>query len=152
MAEWVLDTWALQVAQDCQHAKSLQSLVLLEEIRRGHQIAIDHTRLVLTQYFNNTSGHTHAGQWLKVMLARSDKIFWRAGKITNRQETELIDGLGFDRSDLVFVALASEGPDKLLVAEESDYTPEVKRYLSNDLGVSVLSIEEALETAKRFAQ
>jgi hypothetical protein len=148
VAEWVLDTWCLQIAQDCQHAKSLQTLSLLEEIRRGHLITVDHGRLVLNQYFNNTSGDTHAGQWLRLMLSRSNKVFWRTGKLTNRQELELIEGLGFDRSDLVFVALASEGPDKLLVAEESDYTSEVKRYLLDELGVSVLSIEEALDIAR----
>jgi len=85
------------------------------------------------------------------MLSRSNKIYWRTGKLSNKHESELIDGLGFDRSDLVFVALASEGPNKLLVAEESDYTPEVKSYLAKKLGVSVLTIEEALAIAESLA-
>jgi hypothetical protein len=152
LAELVLDTWALTISQDCTHAKALQTLSLLEEIKQGHRITIDHGRTVLTQYFNNTSANSHAGQWLKLILSRSNKIFWRTGKLSNRHESELVNGLGFDRSDLVFVALASEAPDKLLVAEESDYTPEVKAYLSNQLGVAVLTIEEALAAARTLHQ
>jgi len=145
VAELVLDTWALQIAQDCCHAKSLQTLALLEAIRQGHRITIDHNRSVLQQYSNNTKGNSHAAQWLKVMLSRGDKIFWRTGRLSHRHERELVDCLRFDRSDVVFVALASEGPDRLLVAEESDYTPEVIRYLARELGVTVLTIERALE-------
>lgn len=147
MAEWVLDTWALSIAQDCQHPKSLQTLSLLEEIRQKHSITLDHAGLVLTQYKNNTPWNTHAGQWLNLVLSRSNKVTFRTGRLSNRHESELIEELHFDRSDLVFVALASEGPDKLLVAEESDYTPEIKEYLAAELGVSVLTIEEALEKA-----
>ena len=150
MAEWVLDTWALKITQDCSHPKSLQGLTLLEEIKQKHRIALDHGRQVLTQYFSNTPGNTHAGQWLKLILSRNDKLFFRTGKLSNRHELALIDRLHFDRSDLVFVALAAEGPDKVLVAEESDYTPEVKEYLAGELGVSVLTIEKALESSRSF--
>jgi hypothetical protein len=148
VAEWVLDTWALSITQECSHPKSLQTLALLEEIKQKHAITVDHGRLVLGEYFDNTSGNTHAGQWLRLMLSRSNKLYWRTGRLSRHYESELVDGLHFDRSDLVFVALASEGPDKLLVAEESDYTPEIKEYLARELGVSVLTIEEALEMAK----
>jgi hypothetical protein len=151
VAELVLDTWALKISQDPGHEKALQTLALLEEIRKAHRIAIDYGRSVLAEYGRNTPANTHAGQWLKLILSRSDKIYWRAGKLSNKHETKLIDGLGFDRSDVVFVALASEGPDRLLVAEESDYSPEVKLYLSNKLGVSVLTIEEALATVNSLA-
>jgi hypothetical protein len=150
VAEWVLDTWVLQIAQDCNHAKSLQTLSLLEEIKKKHVIAVDHGRRVQTEYFNNTLGRTHAGQWLSLMHSRSGKIYFRSGKLSNRHETELIEGMRFDRSDLVFVALASEGPDKFLVAEESDYSPEIKKHLAQELGVSVLTIEEAEEMARRL--
>ncbi len=151
MAELVLDTWALKISQDCNHAKALQTLSLLEEIKQGHQITLDHGRSVLAQYFNNTPANSHAGQWLKLILSRSNKIFWRTGRLSNRHEVELVEGLGFDTSDLIFVALASEGPDKLLVAEESDYTPEIKEYLADNLGVSVLTIEEALAAVKALS-
>ena len=146
----MLDTWALSIAEECSHPKSLQTLALLEEIKQRHTIALDHGRLVLGQYFDNTSGNTHAGQWLRLMLSRNNKLYWRTGRLSRHHESELVDGLRFDRSDLVFVALASEGPDKLLVAEESDYTPEIKEYLARELGVSVLTVEEALETARSF--
>lgn len=148
MAEWVLDTWALKIAQDYNHAKSLHALSLLDEIKQKHTIAIDYRHRVLTEYSNNVPANTHAGQWLNLMLSRGNKLSFRTGKLSSRRESELIDQLHFDRSDLVFVALASEGPDKFLVAEESDYTLEVKRYLASELGVSVLTIEQALETAR----
>jgi hypothetical protein len=148
VAEFVLDTWALQIAQDCRHAKSLATLTLLEEIKQRHVITIDHGREVLREYSNNTAGNTHAGQWLQLMLSRAGKIYWRHGALSNRHETELINELRFDRADLVFVALASQGPNKILVAEESDYTPQIRNYLATELQVQVLAVEEALEICR----
>lgn len=148
MAEWVLDTWALRVAQDYRHPKSLQTLALLEEIKQRHRIAIDHGGLVLVEYRNNAPWNTHAGQWLNLILSRSNNVFSRTGKLSRRHESDLLEGLHFDKSDLVFLALASEGPDKFLVAEESDYSAQVREYLAEELGVTVLTIEQALETAK----
>ena len=152
MAEWVVDTWALRITQDCRHPKSLQALALLEEIKQKHRIALDHGRLVLGQYSDNAPGNTHAGQWLKLMLSRSDKLYFRTGKLSRRHEDQLLGGLHFDRSDLVFVALASQGPDRILVAEESDYTPQVREYLASELKVSVLTVEEALKTSRALTR
>jgi hypothetical protein len=53
--------------------------------------------------------------------------------------------LGFDPSDLPFVAVCYHTPDKLLVAEGSDYHEAIKEYLKDEMGVQVLTISEALQ-------
>ena len=69
-------------------------------------------------------------------------------KIPSRNRQELLNDLRFDRSDLVFVGVAAEGPDKLIVSEERDYSEQVKDYLTGELGVNVLSVRAALGRAR----
>ena len=44
-----------------------------------------------------------------------------------------------------FVAVCYHTPDKLLVAEGSDYHEAIKEYLKDEMGVQVLTISEALQ-------
>jgi len=67
--------------------------------------------------------------------------------VSSRHEDGLVSILRFDRADLVFVGVASNGPDRLIVSEDSDYSPEVRTYLETNLGVLVLSVREALDRA-----
>ena len=56
----------------------------------------------------------------------------------------------FDRSDLPFVAVASQSKDKLLVSEDSDYTQQVCDYLQQHLRVKILSLPHALKIAENI--
>jgi len=142
--EWVLDTWLLVVAQNPLEERSLDAVSLLRQLKVGHRIALDHGRTILREYYQNLDRQSHAAQWLNAMLRRADKTTWRAGCLSHQRTQRLIDTLRFDRSDLIFVAVSSEGPDKLLVSEESDYTSEIKAYLLAECGIRVLSITEAI--------
>lgn len=146
--EWVIDTWLLEIAQQPLDMRSLDALALLQEIKARHRIAVDHGRRILQQYFKHAPGSSHAGQWLRVVLSKSDKTVWRSGNVPSQNRQDLLGGLRFDPSDLIFVGVAAEGPDRIIVSEESDYSDPVKAYLSSRMGVSVLSIEEALLKVK----
>lgn len=148
ICEWVLDTWLLEIGQDVRDPRSLEALALLQEIKSRHRIAVDYGRKILREYFDHASGDSHVGQWLRVVVTRSDKVMWRTGNIPSRHRQELREELRFDASDLVFVGVALEGSDRLIVSQESDYSPEVKAYLQDQMGIRVLSVREALERAR----
>jgi hypothetical protein len=145
--EWVLDTWLLEIAQNPLDEGSLDAVFLLRELKLRHRIALDHEHTIQGEYFRHLKPGSHAAQWFSAMLRRAEKTVWRNGSLSERRKSYLIDRLRFDRADLVFVAVSAEEPDKLLVSEESDYNPEVKRYLLGECGVRVLSIEEAVDLA-----
>ena len=70
-------------------------------------------------------------------------------QLPNRYEQALI-GMKFDRSDLPFVGVAYRSEDKLLVSEDSDYTPQVCNYLQQQLQIKVLSLPQALGIAQNI--
>jgi len=146
--EWVLDTWLLETSQDPQNAASLDALALLQEIKSRHRIAVDHGRKILHEYLAHAPGSSHAGQWIKVTLATAGKIVWRTGNVPARNRRHLLKRLHFDPSDLVFVGVAAEGPDRIIVSEDSDYTDDVKAYLADQMRIRVLSVTEALALAR----
>jgi len=146
--EWVLDTWLLEIAQDPFNEASLRALTLLEEIKSRHRIGVDFEYRILREYFRYARADSHVGQWLRVIIGRSDKVVWRAGNVASERKNKLLNDLGFDRADLVFVGVAAEGPDKVIVSEESDYSEPVRDYLAREMQVRVLSVGEALERAR----
>src|SRR5260370_19949340 len=126
----------------------METLALLHEIKLHHKIALDHGRSILQEYFRNLNGGSHAGQWVRITLARADKTMWRTGKVPHRHKQVLLTELAFDPSDIVFVGVAYQSSDRIIVTEDSDYSTAVKTYLSDEMGISVLSINEALEKAQ----
>ncbi len=146
--EWVLDTWVLEIAQDIGDHRSLDALALLHELKSRHRIAVDHERRILGEYFRHAPGSCHAGQWLRIVVSRSDRMMFRDGRLAANYQDALLTELHFDPADLVFVGVSAQTPDKLLVSEESDYSEAVKKYLLDELGVTVLSIADALARAR----
>jgi hypothetical protein len=51
----------------------------------------------------------------------------------------------FDKDDLYFIAVCHRGNSKFLIAEESDYNIEVKKYLKTQMGIDVYPINKAIE-------
>ena len=96
------------------------------------------------QYRRNIDRSSYARRWLSYMASRTGKMTWFDGQLPNRHTNALLNLLGFDRDDLVFVAVASKGSSKLLVSEDSDYDEPVNKYLKDELGVTVYRIEGAL--------
>jgi hypothetical protein len=146
--EFVLDTCSIKIAENPCNPRSLETLALLHEIKSHHKIALDHGRSILKEYFRNLNGNSHAGQWVRITVARADKTMWRAGKVPQRHSQVLLAELKFDPSDIVFVGVAYETADRIIVTEDSDYSTEVRNYLSCEMGISVVSVSEALELAQ----
>lgn len=88
------------------------------------------------------------GQWLRVILARADKVVYRPGEVPAKNRDNLLNDLRFDRADLIFVGVAAAGPDKLIVSEESDYSEVVMEYLAEEMQVTVLTVGEALKKCR----
>jgi predicted ATPase len=80
------------------------------------------------QVYLNLNGGSHAGQWVRVTTARADKTMWRSGKVARRHNQVLLNDLGFDPSDIIFVGVAFEGVDRIIVTEDSDYSTAVRAY------------------------
>lgn len=146
--EWVLDTWLLETAQDPSLGKlSVDSLSALFEILRSHRIALDHGGEIRREYAKHIRTGLHVEEWWKLMVSRAGKIVWRAGNVPAEHRQMLLRTLRFDPSDIVFVGVAFEGPDKLLVSQDSDYTGQVREYVQIQMGVAVLDVDAALGRA-----
>jgi len=143
--EWVVDTCVLRISQDPHDPRSLDALALLHLIKASDRLAVDHGRAIVKQYMKHVPPKSHAGQWLKSMLSRADKVIFYPACLCARHRSAL-SALHFDPDDLVFVATASESVDKKLVSEDSDYSQTVMQYLEQNLGIHVLSIKESTQT------
>jgi hypothetical protein len=146
-SEWVLDTWVLKTAQEIGDHRSLDALALLHELKSRHRVAVDHGYRILGEYFRHAPGNCHAGQWLRVVVSRSDRMMFRDGCLAAKNQHALLTDPHFDPADLIFVGVSARTADKLLVSEESDYSDPVKTYLLHELGVTVLSVADALARA-----
>ena len=98
------------------------------------------------EYERNVGDETPFRIWWNAMW-KKNKVIHRDGRLPNRHRRHLTDRLKFDRDDLPFVAVAGRGDSKLLATEDSDYSAQVRDYLSSALGVAVLNTAAALERA-----
>lgn len=147
MSEFVVDTCVLAISQDPHDERALDALALLHQIKVSHRVAIDHNKRILAEYFRNAPANSHAGQWLKTILSRADKVSFYPAQLS-RHHRQGLEELSFDRSDIPFVATCADSVDGLLVSEDSDYTEEVRRYLKEELAIDVNDISSGLLKAR----
>jgi hypothetical protein len=147
--EWVIDTNVLAITGDPKSEKFLDAIGFLDRVRLNHHIALDSQREIEAQYYRNINESTYARTWLSYMASREGKLTWFDGQLSNRHVSALLNRLGFDRDDLVFVAVASKGSSKLLVLEDSDFNEPVTEYLKDELGVTTYQIEDARVRAEQ---
>ena len=81
------------------------------------------------------------------MASRAGKLTHKYSRLTNLQSTTLRNDLRFDPDDIPYVEVASVTPSGYLVSEESDYTHEICEYLEDQLGISVLTLDDAVSLA-----
>lgn len=152
MAEWTIDTQILYKASECfaKETSDFSAVHLLMELTYGiHRIVVDNHNKILSQY-ERCLQRTNC-QFLKnwIQKVRSSKcLVYYSGGLPERHRITLLRRLNFDSSDMPFVAVAFQSLDKLLVSEDLDYTVEIRGYLERNLGIQILSTEEALEKAK----
>lgn len=145
--EWVIDTWVLYQVDSQDFAKAIAAYHLLATIFLGsqHKVAIDMNAesKIERQYegcFNRIKNDFPRKWWKHT---KDFRLVYYSGKLSKEHTNHLIQMNPGLRKDLPFVGVASKTRDKFLVAEESDYTAEVREYLESGLQVQVMSIEEA---------
>jgi hypothetical protein len=143
--EWTIDTWVLYWAEEDWNALTL--LVLIAE---HHCILLDQEGHMAREYeiCLQRTGSLVLRNWLKRLRDRK-AITFRSGKLPSIHKRALLR-MKFDRSDLPFVGVAYRSKDKLLVSEDSDYTPQVCNYLQQQLQIKVLSLPQALGIAQNI--
>lgn len=142
-SEWVIDTWVLyQVSNFNFVAYHFLTSVLLKP---QHKLATDNEGKIEKEYkkcFANPQSEFQRAWWIHTKwIAR--KVVSYSGKLYNAHTNYLIERLRFHNDNLPFVGVASKTRERFLVAEESDYTTEVREYLKNKLQIQVMSVEEA---------
>lgn len=145
--EWVIDTWMFYQASDFQVPTRAFTVMhfLTEILRSQHKVAIDREGKIEGEYkrcFGNPKNEFQRKWWIHIRWSAS-KVVSYAGNLPKKHANYLIQRLHFHNDDLPFVGVASKTKDKLLVAEESDYTLRVREYLKNNLGIQVMPIDEA---------
>lgn len=155
--EWVLDAWVLARAAD-ERAPDRDALELLDLIYRVcDTVLLDGWHgPVSSEYRRRALPRGAVARWLKRMVSSQNPV--KVHCLTDVQVDEghckhLIGHLHFHDDDIPYLALASRASDRLLVAQESDYTQSVVAYVRNALGVTVVSVREAVaEIQPRTAQ
>ena len=142
--EWVIDTGVLFRAHDQTVKADLDAQAFIQNVRLSHHIALDFQGHITAEYQRNLMQYIPFRLWWDAMW-KLGKIVQRDGILDSRPRRHLIENLRFDADDLPFVAVASKGSSKFLVSVDSDYTPEVREYLSNQLGVTTYGISDALQ-------
>ena len=75
-------------------------------------------------------------------MRQTDQIRFFSNKL-NYGINAPLNNLGFDRSDVKFVGVASRTADNLLVTGDSDYTDNIRTYLRDQLMIIILHPTEA---------
>ena len=128
--DWVIDTDVLVRAENLAngHDHWLNVFRLLSSMDSlNHLLAMDHSHKVMGEYRRNLSPNGWVGKLL-AKFAKRGKVRYLSGELPNRIYAGL-RSLGFDEDDDVFVAVATRTTNKLLVAEESDYSQPVVDFL-----------------------
>lgn len=142
--EWVVDTNILGIASAGNNPLSLAAVSLLHSILERHCLAVDPERQIIAEYTRYLSDWKHAAEWWRQLTLRR-KLVFHSNKLTQTKKRAL-ERLKFDTTDWKFLGVALRTPAHLLVAEESDYwEPAVASYIQNDLGISLLRVQDAVK-------
>ena len=142
--EWVIDTQVLVRACNPNTEADLDAQAFIHDVRLSHHISLDFQRKIEEEYRTQMKWHVVFRLWFDAIW-KSSKVMQRDGRLDNRHREQLVDDLHFDRDDLPFVAVSSKGISKFLVADESDYTDEIRNYLTCSLGITVFDSSSALK-------
>jgi len=144
--DWTIDTWVLYkvVEYNFCAASFIETI-----INKQHYIVMDSEGKIDAEYrkcFSSVSNEARRAlsKWYRSMRKR---IYSHCLDEDCKRKLEEFE---FDQDDWPFVGVCVKSNDKNLVAEESDYTDEVKNYLINDLGINVLSVQHALDNCQEI--
>ena len=81
-------------------------------------------------------------KWVVDVISKSVR---KHSGILPKDHDKALRKIKFDKDDLYFIAVCHRGHCKILVAEESDYNEKVNKYLNQQMGINVHSIEKAID-------
>jgi hypothetical protein len=138
--DWTVDTCILYKAA---RAEGEAAYFLLRIAHQKHCVAFDHEGYIERQYRRCLSATKNPllTQWFQAVV--SSLVARHSGQLHNKHQRAL-EKLKFKQDDWPFVGVCSRTENKNLVSEDSDYTSEVTQYLAEQIGISVLAVEEAV--------
>lgn len=144
--DWTIDTCVLYRAADLDY----DAIEFLNRTRRGkHKITLDFEKKIEIEYkkcFKKSYKKKGCEAVKKWFVAAVDKLIQKFSSNLDHRHKQDLQRLQFDRSDYPFVAVSALTLNKKLVTEDmNDYTEQIKKYLSAEFGIRVLSTKEALE-------
>lgn len=147
--DWTLDTFVFYMAAEINYnAISLIVSILKNKvfITMDHDLEIDQEyedciRRIRREH-NRYPGFKMCEKYFRRIV--QTKVTRLCGRMNIKNKQELFN-ISFHYKDMKFVAVCSNSNNKRLVSEDSTYSEEVRKYLKEKMGVSVLSINEALE-------
>lgn len=138
--DWTIDTKILYMVED-----DFRAINFLDNVRlRKHIVVLDFEGRIVREYrscFNSVSYAMRKAlnKWFSAI-----RIRYFSNCLDSKCRTKLTK-LKFHQDDWPFIGICIKSNNKKLVAEESDYTDEVKEYLEGDLEINILSLQGALE-------
>lgn len=143
MKQWVIDTWVLATSNSCDSAHYLDCVSFLMMVLQNGTICLDSEKEIQREYYTYIKPGTFLDKWWQKIMRQTDQIRFFSNKLNYRNEIHLLNNLGFDRSDVKFVGVASRTADNLLVTGDSDYTDNIRTYLRDQLMIIILHPTEA---------
>ena len=107
------------------------------------QLAIDEQGTIQAEYDLKIGSDRFGKIWLKQMATNARIAKYKKKPVPKGVRVELLDKLHFDPSDIKFVETTSVTPTKRLVAEDDDYSPQVKKLLKKKNVANLYDVESA---------
>lgn len=137
MIYWTLDCWVLANCNDCACDEYMNCISLLIKIKERDGICLDDLGEIYKEYTKHLLPRTFISKWWKVISRSTGKIHSCSSHLPSRYGNKL-NSMRFDSDDIKYVGTAFNSPDRKLVAGESDYSTEVRDYLSNSCNIEVI--------------
>ncbi len=143
MASWVIDENIFEIAADTSNKECLNAIYLTETISRYHKVVLDHENLLIGKYRRFFDSSKLLRIWFAKLQQHVGRTELRSSRVSNAISNHL-DSIGFDPDDKCYVGVALNA-NKLIVSEDSDFRkpPSVATYLTSNLALEILTIEEA---------
>ena len=160
MTSYVIDTNVFLYAK--KRNEGLSAIItILEHIMNLHSISVDCNYEILNQYQETGALDMNPLNMIlcyfwKHMMYNEGKIIFISPFLEDEHQKKL-QYLGFDSSDLIFIKVAYNSTDRIIITKDSDFGiktgdnrkfPQIKRYLESKLKIQTLEIEEAKEHVK----
>lgn len=144
MKQWVVDTWVIEKCNDFSDDECLYCIKFLVTILDEDVLCLDVECDIEKEYYRYIKSGTFLSRWWYRMVREKGQVYFFSNKLSSKHERYLVDRLGFDRSDIKFVGVASKTKDNLLVSGDSDYNEKICDYLCNELAITVMCPAKAL--------